>query len=152
MMRSSWVAAQLAASREGLNSMEIVRRPRSCAYSLTRPSLWSSGQSSWLRTQSSGFDSRSYQIFWEVVGTTEELLEIKSRGSDLENQEYGRTDPLCWSRNTLYSQKLALTTPTSGGRSVGIVRSRTKVTEFVSFVIMQVWRQSCCVLTDLCCS
>jgi hypothetical protein len=31
---------------------------------------------------------------------------------------------------TLYPQKLALTSPTSGGRSVGIVRSRTKATEF----------------------
>jgi len=30
----------------------------------------------------------------------------------------------------LYSQKLALTSPTGGGRSVGIVRSRTKATEF----------------------
>jgi len=30
----------------------------------------------------------------------------------------------------LYPQKLALTSPTGGGRSVGMVRSRTKVTEF----------------------
>ena len=30
----------------------------------------------------------------------------------------------------LYPQKLALTSPTVGGRSVGIVRSRTKATEF----------------------
>jgi len=29
----------------------------------------------------------------------------------------------------LYPQKLALTSPTGGGRSVGIVRSRTKATE-----------------------
>jgi len=28
-----------------------------------------------------------------------------------------------------YPQKLALTSPTGGGRSVGIVRSRTKATE-----------------------
>jgi len=32
----------------------------------------------------------------------------------------------------LYPQKLALTSPTGGGRSVGIVRSRTKATEFRS--------------------
>jgi hypothetical protein len=32
----------------------------------------------------------------------------------------------------LYLQKLALTSPTSGGRSVGIVRLRTKATEQVS--------------------
>jgi hypothetical protein len=30
----------------------------------------------------------------------------------------------------LYLQKLALTSPTGGGRSVSIVRSRTKATEF----------------------
>ena len=33
----------------------------------------------------------------------------------------------------LYPQKLALTSPTGGGRSVGIVRVRTKATEFVFF-------------------
>jgi hypothetical protein len=38
--------------------------------------------------------------------------------------------PLRWPRDTLYPLKLALTSPTSGGRSVGIVRSRTKATEF----------------------
>jgi hypothetical protein len=31
----------------------------------------------------------------------------------------------------LYPQKLALTFPTGGGRSVGIVRSRTKAMEFL---------------------
>jgi hypothetical protein len=31
------------------------------------PPLTSSGQSSWLQVQRSGFDSWSYQIFWEVV-------------------------------------------------------------------------------------
>jgi len=30
----------------------------------------------------------------------------------------------------LYQQNLALTSPTGGGRSVGMVRSRTKATEF----------------------
>jgi hypothetical protein len=30
--------------------------------------LWSSGQSSWLQIQRSGFNCRHYQIFWEVVG------------------------------------------------------------------------------------
>jgi hypothetical protein len=61
-----------------------------------------------------------------LVSTTEELLERKSGGSGLESREYGRGDPLCSPRNTIYPQKLALTSPTSGGRSVGIVRSRTK--------------------------
>jgi len=31
---------------------------------------------------------------------------------------------------TLYQQKLTLTSPTGGGRSVGIVRLRTKATRF----------------------
>jgi hypothetical protein len=46
-----------------------------------------------------------------------------------ENRDYGRRDPPRWPRNTLYPQKLALTSPTSGGRSVGVVRSQTKTTE-----------------------
>jgi hypothetical protein len=32
--------------------------------------------------------------------------------------------------NTLHPQKLALSSPTSGGRSVGLVRLLTKATEF----------------------
>jgi hypothetical protein len=34
----------------------------------------------------------------------------------------------------LYPQKLVLSSPTSGSRSVGIVRSRTQATEFVCFL------------------
>jgi hypothetical protein len=41
-----------------------------------------------------------------------------------------RGNPLRWPRDTLHPQKLELTSPTSGGRSVGIVRSRTKATEY----------------------
>jgi hypothetical protein len=103
--------------------------------SLGLPPPWSSGQSVWLLVQRSGFDSWRYQIFWEVVGlergpislvsTTEDLLGRKSSGSGLEIREYGRRDPSRWPRSTLYPQKLALTSPTSGGRSVGVVRSRT---------------------------
>jgi hypothetical protein len=36
-----------------------------------------------------------------------------------------------WPRGTLYPQKLAIISPTSGGHSVGIVRSRTQTMEFV---------------------
>jgi hypothetical protein len=36
---------------------------------------------------------------------------------------------LFYKTGTLYPQKLALTSPTSGGRSVGIVRLRTKAKE-----------------------
>jgi hypothetical protein len=65
-----------------------------------------------------------------LVSTTEELLERKSSGSGLENREYGRKDPSRWPRCNLYPQKLTLTLPASGGRSVGIGRSRTQATEF----------------------
>jgi hypothetical protein len=40
----------------------------------------------------------------------------------------GRGDPLRWPRDTLYPLKLALPSKTSGGRSLGIVRLRTKTT------------------------
>jgi hypothetical protein len=63
------------------------------------------------------------------VSTTEELLGRKSSGSCLEIREYGRRDPSRWPRGTLYPQTLALASPTSGGRSVGIVRLRTQATE-----------------------
>jgi hypothetical protein len=105
-----------------------------------RPPLWSNGQSSWLQIRGPEFDSRRYQIFWEVVGlergplsfmsTTEELLGRNTSGSGLEDREYGHGDLLRWPRDTLYQQKLALTSPTSGGGSVGIVCLRAKATEF----------------------
>jgi hypothetical protein len=97
------------------------------------------------RSRGPGFDFRRYHIFWEVVGLergplslvriTEELLEWKSSGSVLENREYGCGDSLRWPRDTLYPQKLALTLPTIGGRSVGIFLLRAKVMEFVCFVL-----------------
>jgi hypothetical protein len=78
--------------------------------------LWSSGQSSWLQIQRSGFDFRRYQIFWRVVGlkrgplsllsTTEGLLGRKSSCSGLENRQYGRRDPSRWTRGTIYPQKI----------------------------------------------
>jgi hypothetical protein len=64
------------------------------------------------------------------VNTIEELLGRNS-GCGLENRQYGRVDPLRWPRDTLYPQKSALTSQKVGGRSVDIVRLRTKATEFV---------------------
>jgi hypothetical protein len=104
------------------------------------PPLWFSGQSCWLEVQRSGFDSLRYQMFWEVmdlelgpfslVSTIEELLERKSRGSGVESREYGRRDTSRWPRGNVYPQKLAVTSPTSCGRSVAIVCSRTQTTKF----------------------
>jgi hypothetical protein len=103
------------------------------------------------RSRGPGFDSRRYKFFWEVgglergplslVNTTEELLGIKSSGSGLQSRKYGRRDVLRWPRGTLYPQKLALTSPTSGGRSVGIVRSRTQATEFSFYVREIKWQE-----------
>jgi hypothetical protein len=61
-----------------------------------------------------------------LLSTIEELLARRS-GSSLENGEYGHSDP---SRDTLYPQTFALTSPTSGCLSVGIICSRTQATEF----------------------
>jgi hypothetical protein len=94
-----------------------------------RPPLWSSDQSPWPQIQRSGNDSLRYETFWEVVGlergplslvsTIVELLERKSSGSGLESREYSHSDPSRLPRGTLYLQKLAVTSPTRGGRSVG---------------------------------
>jgi hypothetical protein len=70
--------------------------------------------------------------------STRQLLGFTScydLGSGTENREYGRRDPLRWPCDSLYPQNLALTSPTSGGRSIGIVRPWTKVTEFVTIFI-----------------
>jgi hypothetical protein len=107
-----------------------------CYIEESKPSLWSSVRV--LQIQRSGFDSRRYQIFWEVVSlergplslvsTIEELLGRESSGFGLEIREYGRS-PSRWPRSSPYPQKLVLTSPTSGGRSAGIVRSRTQAIE-----------------------
>ena len=93
------------------------------------------------RDRGLGLYSRRYQIFWVVVGlergplslvrSIEELLEKKVAAPAQKTEINGRGDPLRWPRDTpLSAKKLALTSPTDGGRSVGIVRSRTKATEF----------------------
>jgi hypothetical protein len=82
-------------------------------------------------SRGSGFDSRRYQIFWEVVDLErgplslgriiEELLERKVAAPVYKTEINVRRDLFRWPRDTLYPLKLALTSPTSGGRSVGIV-------------------------------
>jgi hypothetical protein len=72
----------------------------------------------------------------------------------LENRDYGRRDPSCWPRGTLYPQKLPLTSPTSGGRSVGIVRSRTRATGLLLlYVSLEIpsWKCSCLLLLVCAC-
>jgi hypothetical protein len=85
---------------------------------------------------------------FSLVSTIEELLGRKSSGCVLENTEYGLGDPLRWPRDTLCHQKLALTSLTWGGRSVGIVRLRTMTAEFfllshVVYSVPKIWRYVC---------
>jgi hypothetical protein len=58
------------------------------------------------------------------------------------NREYGRGDRMRWPRDIPYPRKLALTSPTSSGRSVVIVRLRTKATDFL-------WRKCLRRLSDV---
>jgi hypothetical protein len=76
-----------------------------------------------------------------LLSTIEELLERKRSCSSLEIREYGRRDSSHWPRGTLYPQKLVLTPLTRDGRSVGIIHSRTRATEFslVSFRSEKQW-------------
>jgi hypothetical protein len=72
-------------------------------------------------SQRSGFDSWRYQMFWEVVGqergplslvsTIEELLERNSRGSILENKEYGHKGFVTLTKGHPLPSNLALTSP-----------------------------------------
>jgi hypothetical protein len=106
-----------------------------------RPPLWSSGQSSWLQIQRLWFYSQRHQISWEIVGlergplslvnTTEKLLGRKSSDSGLETEITAVGDDYV---TTLYPQKLALTSHTRGGHSVGTALSRTQATEFFLYV------------------
>jgi hypothetical protein len=49
-----------------------------------------------------------------------------------------RKDPSHWPRDAFYLQKLALTAPTSGGRSVGIVHSRTEAKGLLFIITTQI--------------
>jgi hypothetical protein len=83
------------------------------------------------RSRGPEFDSRRYQIFWEVVGLEQgplSLLRVNGRGYSLR-----------WPRDTIYPLKLALTSPTSGCRSVGKICWRTEAPEFVFVCLLHLF-------------
>jgi hypothetical protein len=74
---------------------------------------------------------RFYEDCVDRLGQLRSYLNKKSSGSWSRKQRLMAVGTRCADHVTpLYPQKLALTLPTGGGRSVGIFRSRTKATEF----------------------
>ena len=75
----------------------------------------------------------------------------KSSGSRFRKHKLTAVGTRCVDHVTpLYPQKLALTSPTGGGHSVGIVRVRTKATEFgVSPVEIRTWALVCAVISSV---
>jgi hypothetical protein len=93
------------------------------------------------RSRDTRFDSRRYQIFWEVVGLersllslvkiTKKLLEWKSSASRSRKSRLTAVGIRYADHATPSNRKkFAPTSPTCGGRLVGIVHLRTKATEF----------------------
>jgi hypothetical protein len=82
-----------------------------------------------LRSSGSGTGST------QPLSTIEELLERKSSGSGLEDRKVIRSADYA---TPLYPQRLTLTSPASGYRSVDVVRSRSQATEFVCLMEINV--------------
>jgi hypothetical protein len=68
------------------------------------------------------------------VSKIEELLKEKVAAPDWKTENTALEIRHADYTTPFYPQKLALTSPTSDGRLVGIVRSRTKPTELILFI------------------
>jgi hypothetical protein len=98
-------------------SVHILRRQLKYTVIFPGPPLWSSGQRSWLQIKRSGFDSRHYQIFWEVVGLERGLLSLVSAIKELLGRknscyglirDYGRSDPPRWPHTSFADKRRSL--------------------------------------------
>ena len=118
----------------------LVKSTYSLLYNLFWPPLWSSGQSFWLQIQRSRVRFPALPDFLSSSGSRTGSTQprevnwgatwIKSSGSGPENGDYrpwGSVALTTWHPSIRKSWE---TSPTGGGRSVGIVRSRTRATEF----------------------
>jgi hypothetical protein len=79
--------------------------------------------------------SRSGTCPLSLVIKIEGLLERKISGSGLENRDYGRKGSAALTTWHPSTRKRWLTSATSGGLSVGIVRSQTKAIELLLLVL-----------------
>jgi hypothetical protein len=114
------------------------------------PPLWSNGQSFWLQIQRSRGPFPAPSDFLRSLGcetgTAQPRVDnwgatwMKKIAVQIYKTEInGRGNSLRWPRNTLYPHMVALSSSTSGGSSVGIVRLRTKATEVSFFFRGLVW-------------
>jgi hypothetical protein len=71
------------------------------------------------------------------MSTIQELLERKSSGSGLETVITAIGIRHADYSTPFYLQKLALTSPISGDRLIGIVRPRTQATEFLCLLYLK---------------
>jgi hypothetical protein len=108
---------------------------------LSCATLWSSGQSFWLQIPRSRIRFPDLQDFLRSRGSETASTQLRGdnwRATWMKQYRLRSTKPKlravgirCANHETSSIRKnLALTSPTSGGRSVGIVRLRTTATEF----------------------
>jgi hypothetical protein len=96
-----------------------------------QPKISSRTPAWWPLSYTSGVSTNSLISCYGDRFTLLFIFNNNNNNNNLENREYGRRDPSRWPRDTLYPQKFALTSPTSGSRSIGIVLLRTQATEFL---------------------
>jgi hypothetical protein len=131
-LNSVWPSL-LANSADLLFNIGLVTRTPN-AVAIENPWLKTSSASRFLPSRNVHL-SRSFSCYCitrTIVDFDATVISAIWRYAGLESREYGRRESV--TLTTWYPpKKLALTSPTSGGRSVDMVRSRTQATEFSFF-------------------